>query len=560
MSSSKKNCLSCALSLIAVLLLAGCAKPTIRPSPSPATSLPPATSATPTIPATPSASPTGPYGDLRVGLSAMGTGQFDPVPAVGATAWNLCGPLYDTFLRIKGDQLTPGVVEKWEIAPDGLSWNLYIHKGIKFHNGDDLTAGDVKFSLDRYKSDEAFQLSMKNMIDRVDVVDDYTAKVITKDRQPYLGIQLSLVSNPFQAQVLPKNYSEKYGAKYLAQNPIGSGPFRFVRQVPGDMVEYQAVDKHWRQTSEFKRLILVLVPEQSTAEAMLKTGQLDVIETSSDSAATLEASGYKLVSLLPMQDMVILYGAYQPEAAKLPTADIRVRQALSLAINRDEIAKSFFQGRVTPRSVPFMTSPIQPDIDNAYWISYAAKTYRYDLTEAKKLLSDAGYPTGFSIGLWTHPRAGAPYLPKLAELIQGYWLQIGVKAQIVTTDESAFAKVQNILKSPTLIGKASTYKYTPSPVTPKNLNTGYHISGSFSMLGTSLPELQKLISDSYSETDAVRRRELLAKATEIGTNTYVSLPLVDHSALVALGPRVDIDLDITAKAVPMFAEFAKHKN
>jgi peptide/nickel transport system substrate-binding protein len=457
------------------------------------------------------------------------------------------------------DLSTAGVIEKWELAPDALSWIYHVRKGIKFHDGSDLTAKDVKFSLDGYASKDAYTPALSGIIDHTDIVDDYTVRVYTKGPQPdlpwYTGS--SRVSG-WVGEVMPKDYIDRYGMAYFQQHPIGSGPWKFVRHVPGDTMEYEAVSNHWSQTPEFKKLTNILIPEETTRVASLKTGAVDGIDISLDTAHELDMAGYKTNALDGYSSEILLYGAYQTGAG--PIADVRVRQALSLAINRDEINQTLFYGKSSPPGPPH-NSEDSTGFDLAYWMAYAAKAYRYDPAQAKLLLQQAGYPNGFSFKLWTYPVGEGPYITKLAEVVQGYWLNIGVKAELVTTDDGAFRPIRNTLKSPTLIGAAGTYVYSAGPNTVKNLIHAYHTTqGSFTLVGKAMPELDDLLTRASSEMDPAKRQDLVKQGLQIAFDSWTILMIGRVARMVALGPKVDITFPVPAFSLPVRADIAKHTN
>ncbi len=539
------------------LVLAGCAQPATTTPTSPAT-----TTATSTVKPTttpPTSAPKGPYGDLRVAIASFGEERMDPTKVSYTVTGNLHAPMYDFLISLDREgKLAPGIAEKWEMAPDGLSWTYYIRKGVKFHNGEELTAADVKYSFDRYNSPDSFYPDLKNMTERVEVVDDYTVKVITKGTQPWYEYFTATYSKG-QGMVQPKDYIESNGADYFERHPVGTGPFKYANRVPGDMVEYQAVDSHWRIVPAFKRLMMILMPEETTRIASLKTGAVDVVDVSLEGAADIEAAGLRSAAMDVFTPMVILHGAYTAQGAGKPTADVRVRQALSLAINRDEIRKSFFYGKAGPATPPFLWEG-SPGIDGKSWMDYAAKAYRYDLDEAKKLLKEAGYADGFSIKIWGAAIRGAPYLPKLAEVIAGYWGNIGVKTEIVPIDWGTLTSMRS-KPAPELIGNASMFRYDTGPNTAKNLIAGF--SGKtrmYALLDTANPRMEDLLNGILTGTDLEKRKEMLKEAVQIAFDSYTSLMLAQAPMMAGLGPKVDIDFPPKAAlAIGLFAEIAKHR-
>lgn len=533
------------MGLVLIVIAAGCGKLSL-----------PSTSTSKT---TPSSTPNlGPYGELRVALSAFGTERFDPVAATTETAGNLLSPMMDFLIRMKGVDLAPGIAQSWELAPDGLSWSFFIRKGVKFHNGDDLTADDVKFSLERYLGSGAVYSDLRGMIKRVDKVDDYSVRVYTNDRQPYLPNFLSF-RNTTQGLITPKGYIEQRGLQYFEQYPMGSGSFKFVRHVAGDSVEYQAVQNHWRQTPAFKNLSITLVPEATTRVAMMKVGATDLIEAGIEDAVRLASTGLKTLTTTFSTPVVALLGAYQPKAIneRMPISDIKVRRALTLAINREEIAKNFFQGLARPPGPPLLDVN-SPDIDVPYWMDYAAKIYRYDPEEARRLLGEAGYPNGFTFQLWSAPIAGAPDLPKLAEIVQAYWAKIGVKAELVPADWGALGKLRNTITTPQLIGQAMTWHYKTGTVTPRSLMSGFHTQGNFAPFGKTMPEVDSLINSIFSETDKSKRMEMIAKVEKTAADSHTFLPIDIVPSMIAMGPLIDPDLPANQAFVGLFLDIAKH--
>ncbi|MBI2957686.1 MAG: ABC transporter substrate-binding protein [Chloroflexi bacterium] len=560
---------------VALLVFSGCAKPvgtttsaitststtataiTSQSTSAVATTAKPATTTAAPKPATPA----GPYGELRIALATFGSEKFYPPTTEQGVLVSLLAPMYDFLFRIRGTEITPGVVDKWELAPDALSWTYSLHRGIKFHNGEDLDAQDVKFTLDRMTAQDAVSSELRDSIARVEVVDNYTIRVFTKGA----ALDLPLFSAPIppsRGQVLPKDYIEKNGVDYFATRPIGSGPFKFVNRVQGDSVEYEAMSSHWMQTPAFKKLTLLLIPEETTRVAALKSGELDVIDVGPEKALDMKALGYTTFATQWTTAMVEFHGTYPPVGATVPTGNVKVRQALSLAINRDEVIKSFFAGVALPAGPP-MQSEESRDIDTAYWMNYARTVLNvYDPEKAKQLLKDAGYPGGLDIKLWTFTMSGGTYLPQLATVIQAYWSKIGVRAQIVPIDWGSFQKIQRLrpVVAPELIGQASTIRQDAGPLTRKNLANVFHSNGNERLFGNTNPGLDKVLDDVAAEGNPSRRKQLFEQAMKMVADTYLDLMVARVPSQGALGPRVSIDYPQPAGySFTLYADIAKHK-
>ncbi len=573
MKDLKRTKLLVSLGLVVLLTLAGCAKPTPTPVPTP-TPIPtpepspaptPAPNPAPTPVPNPTPTPVGPYGELMVGVSTFSNETFDAVKATVATLHNLLVPMFDYLIMMDpSEKVSKGIAEKWEMAPDGLSWTFYIRKGITFHDGSTITANDVKFSLDSYTRSDALLAYIRDMQERAEVMDDYTVRIYTKGVQPFYARWVNFIPGN-QGMIMPKDYITKRGLEYFNLHPIGTGPFRFMRRVPGDMVEYEALARHYRQIPAFKKLGVILVAEETTRVAMLKTGALDVIEIGVDNTGDIEAAGLRTATLSGNYGMVHFWGAYDSRAKNMPVADVRVRRALSLAINRDEIGRTLFVGKLSPPMPPMMW-PNQPEIDLAYWKKQSAEYYRYDPQMATQLLKEAGYANGFSIKLYSYISSVTSYIPKLAEVIQGYWLKIGVKAEIANVDD-AFIKARrrsgpNRGPSDELVGTASMFGSDGKPIPILALQAMFWSQGNFDLTsGNSgkTPELDSLITAAVVEPNETKRIEMTAKAIQLIMDSWTALGIGTVPTMAAIGPRVDIDFPAGALTITGYAENAKHR-
>jgi peptide/nickel transport system substrate-binding protein len=303
---------------------------------------------------------------------------------------------------------------------------------------------------------------------------------------------------------------------------------------------------------------MIKMPEEATRIASIKTGLADMIDVSMAGAKELENAGYRMATLDQDKPWVSLYGTYDSRAGA--TGDVRVRHALSLAINRDELAKTFFDGKLGP-VMPSLISPNAPDIDIAYWRDYAAKAYAYDPDQAKSLLSQAGYPNGFNIKMYASYSTGSPYLPDLAVVIQAYWAKIGVKCDIINIDNAALQKMTYpplIPPDPAVIGQAGMNSKATDAITARSLFSGFHSQGTRGLLGKNA-DLDKLISDAMAETDTAKRRDLLAQGIKITTDSYTALMFGMVPVVCAIGPRVDITFPSPAFAIPLHTELATHR-
>ncbi|MBI4495753.1 MAG: ABC transporter substrate-binding protein, partial [Deltaproteobacteria bacterium] len=378
----------------------------------------------------------------------------------------------------------------------------------------------------------------------------------------YLPTYVSFFS-PAYGAIQPKSYIEKNGVAYFAQHPVGAGPWKMVKHVPGDSLQFEAVKNHWRQTPAFAAAKLMLVPEDPTRIAMLQTGEADVIDSSLDGGRALAGKGFNVQAMSSMQATVMLTGAFGKESAKLPTYDVRVRQALSYAINRQEIQKGFLYGTGTPALPGLLVAEAADDVDIPYWQAQADKLYaKYDPAAAKKLLAEAGYSNGFNIKIWQNTMGSGEYLPKIAELVAAYWGAIGVKTELVPSDWGAVRPIANILREPTspARGQAVMMRLIPRPTMKTMFVSMINTKGTVALLQDSFPEEDQIENAIGTELDPAKRRQLVTQIVQRLADAWVALPIGGVPVTAAMGPRIDFVFPPATSHIMTYSDMMRHSN
>ena len=391
--------------------------------------------------------------DLTVALSSFSTEVLDPVLG-GHVVKYYMSLMFDYLVGVTPDgQLSKdtGIATRWVPSADHKRWTFYLRKGVKFHNGDEATSEDVKFSLQRAigkRSTTGYAGPLRTLIADIETPAPDRVVIVTKEPTLIIPTYLSR-SLSTEGMLLPKKYIEANGDDVFARKPVGSGPYKFVEQVTGAHIKLTAMDSHWRTgTPKFKNLTFKLVPEETTRIAMLRRGDVDVADVSRERVKELEKEKFP-VYFRKDEAVLHMWWVLGPDGRTPPTNDKRVREALNLAIDRNEIAQSIFGGHADPAAIPLGLSWSFKDVG---FKPTADMAYPYDVARAKKLLADAGFAGGFPLDIYAFQLPGLPEGKAFAEAVAGYWEKVGVKPKLIPVDYPAFRKLWVDRKAPGIVG------------------------------------------------------------------------------------------------------------
>ena len=446
-------------------LLAACSAPASGPS-SPAQSAStgtggPATAATSvpastaSAPATATSTASAPAtsagttsGSLSVTLADLGTENHDVI----VSALNNVVPLvYEPLLQYDPQgNIVPWLAESWQMSADGKLWTFNIRKGVKWTNGDELTADDAKFTIERYISDAAkspWSPSSRQTVDHIELPDRYTLQIYAKD-PPYVFYPDALTGT----LIVSRKYFDSVGSDGFSKAPVGTGPWRLTKFSASASAELEPNRDYWGHGVVWDRLNLLQVPEESTRIAMLKRAEADISVVSNDNAVNLrDADGFQLRQTRASTIPTLFMAGYWMQSGA--TSDARVREAMDLAINRQEIVDSFFKGFGKPGAGNTSMTEQHWGFD-PIWYSIT-----FDPARARQLLTEAGYPGKFAdpvVRIFSTVQASAGWEPDLLQVISAYWGAVGIQTQLVPMDYTAM-RTAWIAKDPKIMGGVAPF-------------------------------------------------------------------------------------------------------
>jgi len=444
---------------------------------------------------------------------------FDPAetPSV-ITPFMMLYALHDAVVKpMPGNPSAPSLAESWTVSKDGLVYEFVLRRGPRFHNGDPVTAEDVKFSLERYRGGGA--ASLKARVAGVDVVDPQRVRIRLK--QPWPDF-MTFYGTPATgaAWVVPKKYVDKVGDDGFKRAPIGAGPYRFVSFNPGVELVLEANEQYWRKPPTVKRLIFRSVPDDTTRLAMLKRGEADIAYSIRGPLAeeVRRTPGLTLKATVPtFTEWLVFIDQWDP---KSPWADRRVRLAANLAIDRKALNDSEYLGFAR------VASSIIPRDFQFYW---PAPPYPHDPARARQLLAEAGYPRGFDAGELTTDAVYAA----TGEAVINDFRAVGIRAKLRPLERAAFYKADQEKSFKNLV--------RPGSAAAGNAATrieAFVVTGGIRAYGGH-PDIDGLFREQAVEVDPKKREALLHRIQELMHERVMFAPILEPAFLSGVGPRLE---------------------
>ena len=470
-------------------------------------------------------------GEMRWGLHVtLAAKWLDPAETEAFnTPFMVLYAVHDALVKpMPGGLSQPSLAESWQESKDRLTYTFVIRKNARFHNGEPVTAEDVKFSFERYKG--ASNALLKDKVKEVQVLAPNQVRFVLKepwgDFMTFYGTTASGA-----AWIVPKKYVQQVGEDGFKTAPVGAGPYKVVSFKPGVEIVMEAFDGYWRKAPSVKRLVMRSMPEETTRAAALRNGEVDIVYllTGPTAEAIQKMAGFKVVAPL-------LSGAFWLELPdqwdpKSPWHDRRVRLAASHAIDRQAVnqAETLGFSRLTGSIVPRIFQ---------YAVPYEPPAY--DPARAKKLLAEAGYPNGFDGGDF------APFPPynSMGEAIQGYLQTVGIRTRMRSMERAAYFSAWREKKlHGVILVITATFGNAATRLEPYATKNGIYAYGS-------LPEVDDLYVRQGRELDPKKREALVGQIQKTLHDQVTTIPIYELAFIWGVGPRV---AESGANLIPGFA-------
>ncbi|HEV7369791.1 ABC transporter substrate-binding protein [Arenibaculum sp.] len=378
--------------------------------------------------------------------------NFNPQINTTGTSFDAAEPVFSNLVEFErgSTEVVPGLAESWEVSEDGKTYTFNLRKGVKFHGNQNFTptrdfnADDVLFTFNRmWKEDHPYHnvsggeydyfndMGMPDLLESVEKVDDHTVRITLKRVEAPFLANLAMAFAAVHSAEYGETMLEKGTPERVDQEPIGTGPFQFVNYQKDAVIRYRAFPEFWGEPQKIDTLVYSITPDASVRYAKLQAGECHVMPY--PNPADVEAMrNDPNINLMSREGLNVGYLAFNTQ--KEPFTDKRVRQALNMAIDKQAIIDTVYQGAGVKAH-----NPLPPTI---WSYNEEVEPYPYDPEKARQMLADAGYPDGFEADIWAMP-VQRPYNPnaqRIAEMVQADLAKLGIKANVVSYEWGEYRK------------------------------------------------------------------------------------------------------------------------
>lgn len=470
-------------------------------------------------------------GHITVAFGAEPT-QVDPTRSSAGVDGYFIGLFYEQLLAITPRlERVNWLAESWQVSELGSKTiiSVTIRRGVKFHNGDELTAHDFRYAYQRQSDPASRQAGRLRYVEDVEVLDDYHFNMILS--QP----DASLISLNLDLFAIPRKYYQAVGDDGVQAHPIGTGPWKFISRKPREELVVERFDDYWNQDlkPKVKRLTIKIIPEDTTRVAAFKTGAVDWIDAVPPAQLQQFKSmpGVVVASRPAPNNLYIAMNAIDPTS---PLANLKVRLAIAHAVDFDAIIKYILYGQ------GIRTAQLAPGT-----IGYepSLKPYPYDPDKARQLLASAGYERGINVPCYNLTTPREPYIKEMGEAVFAYLGVVGIRCRIVQLEYGAWINLVRVNARPVMDGIVSTMWGHGLPGDPTDAWSG-HVHSSGDGWGTysyhADAQLDGMIKQLRTTMD-FKKREQLIRAVARVKHERVAGGIPTYRPLITFAWRDTID-------------------
>lgn len=457
--------------------------------------------------------------------------SLDPALSTDVPTGRAVSYLFDGLTRFATDgAVIPGLATRWDISPDGLVYTFHLRSGVQFHNGAPFAARHVIQSFQRVldpasRGGRGFPLySIKGARDYADgkgktlglEAPNDTTLVVTLESP--LASFLKMLALPV-ASVVPDSAGTDFG-----QHPIGTGPWKLVEWKHDDYVKFVKNPNYFGGAPKFDTLVARIIPEPTTAVAEFESGTVDILYIPEDQTKDWESTPEKKARLQSSPALRLWYMGVNVTHG--PLKDVRVRQAIAHAIDTKVLLQQLMNGRGT-----LAAGIVPPALEGS---NASSTPLAYDTVAARKLLTDAGFPNGIDLELWSSQTA--PF-PRLAEAIQAYLKAVGIRIKLVQRDASTMRAAARAGQTDLVLKDwFADYPDAENFLYPLLHSANKGVGGNVSFYSNAT--FDRLVNESRVENDAAKRAALYRQADSLAYNEVGLLPLFFYNDLFAIQPWV----------------------
>jgi len=482
---------------------------------------------------------------------------FDGHKAWGAISTYFTNNVYEGLTGVDIHYKTvPGLATDWSVSPDGLAYEFKLRRNAKFHTGDPVTAGDVEFSFRRYRDPKVqpHQVQLEHWKD-IQVVDDHTVRIILSKVDPTFVASLSYLMT---FRILSKNYYARVGDEGFEKAPVGTGPYKFVRRSVKEFWELERFDDYWGGAAPIKRAVFRVIPEAVTLAAVLKTGEVDMVQSypAQFVAEMMQTPGYRVIKNKSSNTIDIrinsIRGTDPVTGAPNPYLDRRVRLAMNHAIDKDAIINSLLKGMGEKIAVLF------PE-DIGY--DPALKAYPYDPKKARQLLAEAGYPNGLDATFYGLVGQRMPMSKEVCEIAAQYLTAVGLRTKVANEEYGLWLKRSDSADAPDSsgAGKSSALMLYPFGYGMTFVGGSFHSAYGLKWQGYSgMPncwwwnkDYDAVVDRVYQATDPVKVEQLCREAAQVMHDGAGYVPLYRMILAYAMKDTLQFTPTVNSTAVEL---------